>query len=607
MAYFVRARFLLCVLSLFLTFSHPGQVFCEASGASVQWQPWSEASFQKAKAEKKLVLLDVSAAWCHWCHVMEETTYRDPAVLDLIGKHFVPIKVDVDARPDIAQRYGPIGWPATAFFTPDAQTILEVGAYIDPKTFQGFLHKVLDSYAKGTWKNSASTPSPTSVGEGGGEGAIRSTNAWAEKELLAYYDPDLSGCGKQQKAPIADAVEHALWKAYKTGDKAWGKKAYSTLLTQRVLLDPVWGGVYQYSVGGGWNRPHFEKIMTVQAGALENFAQAYRAGGDSRFLAMARMMVDYFNHFLWAPEGGFYTSQDADMAGTDGNDYFCLSDKERRRIGIPRVDTHVYTRENGLAIAAFCKAYAATLDPAVLERALKAADGIWTKNSNGRGGLFHEAGQSENVSYLADNAAMGKALIDCYEATGQTRYLNAAKDVAGFMLRELIASDKQGFFAATQDPHATGIFAQRQKPFQENVLAARFLWKLYGHIKEPALKEATEKTLSFLSDEAKLKEEGRFIGNYLLATEEYLNDPVHLLVLGSASDPRAAALHKAALAYYAPHKILEWQDPKKNPEITKAYPAFDHPVLYVCGSNRCSSPISDPKGLSESIDEFLKS
>ncbi len=555
---------------------------------------------------------------------MEDTTYHDPAVVELIRQHFVPIQVDVDSQPDIAQRYGTIGWPATAFFTPDAQTILEVGAYVDPQTFLGILHKVLD--AKTAVSAKAEQPSPKSASastkvvpfsnevaipspqaaQGKNLEIITSMSVWAGQELLRYYDTELGGWGRRQKAPVANAEEFAFWQAYKTHDAAWRKRAFSSLLVQRALLDPVWGGVYQYSVGGSWNKPHFEKIMTVQAGALENYAQAYAASKDRRFLWVLHMMTDYFNNFLSSPEGFFYTSQDADAGTLDGNDYFCLSNTERRGIGIPRVDTNMYARENGLAISAFCKAYATTLDEKLRKRALRAADLILERYKNPGGGFVHKAQTGADVLYLADNAAFGRALVDCCQITGETRYLSVAKDVAAFMLRDLSSPDGYGFFANTQDPQAVGAFAERTKPFQENVLAVRFLLALHGVTKDPKLRDAAEKTLVFLSDESKLKEEGRFLGNYLMATEEYLNEPLHLLVLGSKSDTRAAELHQSALAYYAPHKILEWQDPKENPEITKTYPAFDHPVVYVCGSNRCSSPIANAKELAKSIDTFLE-
>ncbi len=583
---------------------------------SVAWKSWSQETFDEAKASEKLILLDVSAAWCHWCHVMEETTYRDPAIVSLIEKYFIPIKVDVDARPDIAARYGSIGWPATAFFSPDANPLREVGAYVDPQAFGKILNELLKnrsgspktietSAAKKSLSISSSRNSLSlREGEGRGEGAIETMNTWAEKELLSYYDTKLGGWGKRQKAPVADAVEHAFWKYYLTRDAVSAKRAFSSLLSQRPLLDPVWGGMYQYSDGGVWGRPHFEKIMTVQAGALSNYAQAYWSSGDKRFLSLTRMMLSYLDNFLSSPDGYFFTSQDADLKSLDGNDYFCLSDQERRAWGLPSVDRNVYARENGLAISAFCEAFAATEDEAIRQKALTAANHILSTHGKPGGGFFHAAGPADKTLYLADNAVFGKALLDCFAISGQARYLYKAVETGDVMLQEFASPDGFGLYAHSVDPKAVGFFADRQKPFEENALAARFLLRLHGYTGKAKYRDAAKNILMYLSDEARLKDQGRFLGNYLLATEEFLHEPLHLLVIGAKTDARAIALHESAWKYYAPYKILDWQDPKENPDIAKNYPIFNHPVLFICSTGRCSPPIQNPKNVSKAISDF---
>ncbi len=566
-----------------------------AANDSPAWLSWSRSSFELARTQNKLILLNVHAAWCHWCHVMDDTTYKNPEILALIRQHFVPIAVDVDARPDIAERYGKIGWPATAFFTPDGRTIKEIGAYIDPETFLAALKEILAEANGGNIPERDLSPLPARSRQVA-RGDIDAVANWAEKELLRYYDPELGGWGRRQKAPVADAVEHALF-------KGWAKRAYYTLLSQRPLMDPVWGGMYQYSDGGIWTRPHFEKIMTVQAGALENYAQAYHASDDARFLSLTRMMAQYFKDFLMSPEGLFYTSQDADLGKTAGADYFCLSDQERRRLGIPRVDKNIYARENGLAIGAFAKAYAATADEKLRDMALKAARGVMASHGNTSGGFSHASG-GKGPFYLADNAAFGLALLHCYEISGDASFKQAAIRTGDFLLRELQAPDGLGFLAGSKDHDTPDGFETPLKPFQDNALAARFLMKLHGHTADKRFKEAAGNVLAYLSDRPLLEEQGRFLGTYLLAMEEYRNEPLHLLTLGGKADPKAEELHGACLAIYAPHKIVQWEDPKENPVILKSYPAFDHPVVYVCGVHRCSSPVSNAADLADTITDF---
>lgn len=111
----------------------------------IQWQPWSKEAFQTAKSLDKPILLDISATWCHWCHVMDQTTYSDPDVATLIMKSCVPIKVDKDQRPDIDKRYNMGGWPTTAFLTPNGK-IITGGTYIPPQQMKELITEVLEYY-----------------------------------------------------------------------------------------------------------------------------------------------------------------------------------------------------------------------------------------------------------------------------------------------------------------------------------------------------------------------------------------------------------------------------------------------------------------------------
>src|SRR5262249_33723146 len=137
--------------------------------------------------------------------------------------------------------------------------------------------------------------------------------------------------------------------------------ARQTLTSQLQLLDPVWGGVYQYSTGGVWTNPHFEKIMSMQAENLRIYAQGYAQFHDPQYLQAAQAIRAYLGTFLTSPDGAFYTSQDADLiAGQHSAEYFSRNDSARRQRGIPRVDKHIYARENGWAIAALASLYGVT-------------------------------------------------------------------------------------------------------------------------------------------------------------------------------------------------------------------------------------------------------
>ena len=492
------------------------------------WATFSPATFAKAKAEKKYIVMDGAAEWCHWCHVMEATTYHDPEVRKLLDEHFIAVKVDIDSRPDLEERYGEYGWPATVMFSPDASEIGKYRGYIAPDKFVEILKEIV---ASGIAEN-GSAAAPKAVVKAPRTPLSEEHLAWIEafvdRELDDFYDEEEGGWGRSQKAAVATDNAWTLWKAGH-GNELAKKKALFTLEKQSQLLDPVFGGLYQYSAAKDWGSPHFEKLMTFQAPAIDNYAQAYALTKDPKQLARARSLQGYVDRFMKGPEGGFFTTQDADLnahdrnrAFMDGHDYYRLDEKGRLAAGIPRIDTHEYAKENGFAIAAYCTLYDATKDDAVLASAEKAAARIMATHAL-RGGYAHDRIDPEHEQtqlFLGDNASFGFGLMRLYESTKKPEYLAKAKSLADAMLSELADDDGGGLFASSRDPNAVGIFATRRVPFEENVLALRFLARVAHDSKDAKYKQPIDRILRALSDPGEIKGRGRWLGDYLLALEE---------------------------------------------------------------------------------------
>jgi uncharacterized protein len=116
-----------------------GLLSARAPSRTLHWQSWSDAVFSQARAEHKFVLLDLEAVWCHWCHVMDDITYRDPVVMRLLNQRYILVKVDQDARPDISNRYQDYGWPATAVFAAGGSEIVKRQGYIPPRPMSSML------------------------------------------------------------------------------------------------------------------------------------------------------------------------------------------------------------------------------------------------------------------------------------------------------------------------------------------------------------------------------------------------------------------------------------------------------------------------------------
>jgi uncharacterized protein len=486
-----------------------------------EWAELNPATLERAKREGKYILLDGAAEWCHWCHVMDATTYTDPEVGKLLKEKFIAIRVDIDERPDIAERYGEYGWPATILFTPAAEEIGKYRGYMPPAELLDILQKVATLAAEAEHPEPEGTakdrPPPI---EAMGWVAGRAT-----VDMDGYYDSEEGGWGRRQKAPLGANAAFELVRA-SHGDKLALARAVFSLNKQRALIDPVWGGVYQYSSATHWNEPHFEKLMTFQADNLDAYARAYAATKDEAFKRDASLMASYITTFLTSADGAFLPTQDADLGGhekgarfVDGHVYYALGDKERRALGIPRVDPHVYPLENGLAISALVTLHEAIPSPDMLAKARKAADFV-LKTLVTDDGLVKRFARADAVRFLADAASFGRALVRLESATSEAKYRDAAVKIATVMLRDFEDKATGTFFDHTVDPKATGVFARRERSVTNNVFAARFLVALSASTKEPSYRDRARKLLAAISTPRALDSRGRMIGEYLLALDE---------------------------------------------------------------------------------------
>ena len=220
------------------------------------------------------------------------------------------------------------------------------------------------------------------------------------------YDTDFAGWGSMHKFIDADSMDLLLAAAEK-GDAEAANNARATLDAAFNLMDREWGGIYQYSDELDWKSPHYEKIMWFQANGLRNYAQAYALWKEPRYLAAARDLERYLLK-LQSAEGGFYTSQDADVdAALPGKSFYALSVDARAKLGRePRIDTNIYARENGWAISGLVAFYNATGDRAALTAAERAASYILANRAIEGGGFAHGA-RDRAGPYLGDTLAMG--------------------------------------------------------------------------------------------------------------------------------------------------------------------------------------------------------
>lgn len=564
--------------------------------SSIKWQDWSDNVFVRAEKENKLVILDLEAIWCHWCHVMDKTTYIDPKVVSLLNDHYIAVKVDQDSRPDLSSRYKEYGWPATIIFSPSGTELVKRSGYIEPEEMQSLLEKLR--------KN----PVPVGAGE---KRISYSTSAVLDSELkkeleqrfFNSHDSEKGGLTLAQKFLDSDTVEYALLQTSR-GNEQERNMARQTLDANLKLFDHVWGGVYQYSTHYDWNRPHYEKIMSTQTNNLRIYALAYGLYKDQAYLDAAISIVNYMNQFLKSPRGAFYTSQDADVKkGTHSDSYFKLGDSERRSQGIPAVDKNIYARENGWVIQALLQLYNVTGESVLLEDALTALNWI-EKNRRFSDRGFSHGEKDEAGPFLGDNLAMGRAYIAAYAATGDRKWLKSASSTFDFIEQHFRIKEEEdpGYYSSSVKAVSALPPIRR---LDENIKMARALNLLFHYTGEDRYKSMAQNAMRFIStrDVAldTISEPG-----ILLAAEELAQDPVHLTVVGSKEDKAAKELHKIALSIPRSYIRVDWWDRSegKLPNQDVTYPELKKSAAFVCTENRCSLPLFNSEGIYKTLKAF---
>ena len=325
-----------------------------ASHQPVDWYPWGDEAFLTARKENKPILLDIGAVWCHWCHVMDAESYENEATAQIINDNFVAIKVDRDERPDVDSRYqaavgalaGQGGWPLTAFLTPDGHVFFG-GTYFPPEDRYGRVGfpKVLSVLGE-TFRNE-----PTKVTANAHQVKQALNNHWhgntrtsqlsdsmldeALKEILEQADLRHGGFGTAPKFPHCSTIEFLLSSFERTNDRRMLDAVTATLgnMARGGIYDQLGGGFHRYSTDEQWMVPHFEKMLYDNAPLLLNYVHAFQLTGNELFREIAFDILRYVETVLVdRAKGGFFASQDADVASGDDGSYFTWSLEEVRNI-----------------------------------------------------------------------------------------------------------------------------------------------------------------------------------------------------------------------------------------------------------------------------------
>ncbi len=583
--------------------------------SEINWREWGEAAFQEAQGQDKPILLAISAVWCHWCHVQDETTYSDPQVIRMVNERFIPIRVDNDQRPDINRRYNLGGWPTTAFLTPGGE-LLTGGTYIPPQQMRGYLYQISEAYRQEKEgilqkvgeverQRAAALTEHTPGAPGGPSGEIVDSVAL---EVLDNLDTLYGGFGEEPKFPHTDAVELALAKYYQDEKEDFLPVVTITLskMAQGGIYDQVAGGFFRYSTTRDWSVPHFEKMLEENALLLMVYLHAYQVTGRALFRDTARSLARYVTTTLYDSEAGyFYGSQDAD------EHYYQLPAEERARLPAPYLDRNLYTDWNALMASALLQAAPVLEDLDLRRSALHSLGTLGETMFRPGEGMFHfrRAGETtpQLAGLLSDQAHTAQAFLDAYEATGRNTYLGRVHILADLALGQLYDRERGGFYTERLRPDAPGLLRLPEKSLPENAAMADVLIQLYRLTGDEKYLEPARKTLAyFASDYTRYSYTA---AGYALAVDRLLSYPLQVTVVGDMEDSHAQELLDAARRQYAPARIVELVDPVRDAERLAAlgYPVpADGAQAYVCVGQTCLPPIGEPNEIAEAVAAMRK-
>jgi uncharacterized protein len=614
----------------------------------VDWYPWGDDAFERARAEDKPVLLSVGYAACHWCHVMEHESFEDDAIAALMNERFVNVKVDREERPDVDSLYmdavvaltGHGGWPMTVFLTPEGEPFFG-GTYFPPEPRHGMpsFPQLLEAVSKAYSENRADVGLQAKAlvdavradvapsGEPLTEGLLHE----AARALRPLYDPVNAGFGGAPKFPPSSALEFLL-RMHLRGDEEALPMVLATLdgMAQGGMYDLVGGGFHRYSVDAEWLVPHFEKMLYDNALLAGNYLHGWVVTGNERYCEIVEETLEYVLRELALPDGGFASSQDADTDGIEGLTFTWMAEEgvpeellrpfehgrsvlrgrldpelrgrlfaERERRPKPARDDKVVASWNGLLLAALAEAGRRLRREDWLDAGRRLAEFLLGTMSDEQGRLYRtwRAGRVGASGFLPDYADVANGLLELHAATGELRWLEEANRLAGLAV-ELFADDERGgfFLSAGEELVARRKDLEDQPTPSGNSMLAWVLLRLariYGD------DEAERRAVSVfrLIHKAAPRVPLAF-GWALSALDLHFSPPRELAIVG----PADSAAARSALSGFDPRAVVAFGPAEGVPLLAGKGLVDGRPAVYLCENFACRTPLTDPAEIARAID-----
>lgn len=548
----------------------------------INWREFNKETFQEAEQKDIPVLLSLSAAWCHWCHVMDRTSYSDDEIVDFIHNNFVPVRVDADKRPDINDRYNMGGWPTTAFLTPEGH-LLTGGTYIPPEEMKTILEQIHTLYKEqkpDIIKQIKASKAKRNDKRAGAEKLSEEIYQSAVEKIKTSFDREFGGFGRQPKFPMIDALELAAHQWLNRGDQECREIFITSLdaMKKGGMYDPEEGAFFRYSTTRDWSIPHFEKMLEDNAGLLKLLCIAYQETRDEGFRETIKETLGWLKNVMFLPETQCWAgSQDAD------EDYYSLPLTERKDLEAPYVDKSIYVNWNAqLAETLFL--VAATLGDYswhkaafnTLERLEQLCYGSEKAYAH-----YYDGTSPQVYGLLTDQVSVGSALATAYQHSGKKEYLEKSERLALWCIQKL-RTPSGGFYDSLPDQEAPGDMALPVIDLRQNSKAASWLLLLENLTETKVFGEEAKNTLQALS--GSFREYGVMASSYALAVFSLLKPWIRVEVSGPEAGEGYSDLFSAAVTTYIPNKAVV-------PRLSRD---TGQEKAYLCRGTQCYPPVEDP-------------
>jgi hypothetical protein len=612
----------------------------------VDWYPWGDEAFERARAEDKPLLVSVGYSSCHWCHVMAHESFENAATAVVMNDLFVNVKVDREERPDIdavtmeatVGMTGAGGWPTTVFMTPDARPFY-AGTYFPPEPRHGMpsFGDVLRAVSQ-TWRErrgdverqagriddalrSVAHAPPSS------EPLTTSLLADADRGIARTFEPAFGGFGRAPKFPAASTLEFLL----RRGDEDALSMVTATLdaMAAGGMYDVVGGGFHRYSVDDRWLVPHFEKMLYDNAVLASAYLHAWVVTGRMRYREVVEETLDYVLRELALPDGGLASAQDADTEGVEGLT-FTWTPGEAAEVGLPldvlepfehgrfvvrgtldpelraRVlgeratrpqpfrDEKALASWNGLALAALAESAYRFERSDWLDAARGVAEFLLGPLSAADGRLLRSSrdGRASGSAYLDDYANVAHGFMELHVATGELRWLVEARRLAFLAIDLFEDAEHGGFFLSGADGDER---VPRTKELQDtpipsgNSMLALVLLRLARIWGDEEL-ERRAVTVYRLVEPAVRRAPGAFAWA-LCGLDLWFSPPREIAIVGAVDSPVA----RAALAPFQPNAVVAVGPSEDVPLLAGKGFVDGQPAVYVCERFACRKPVTEPE------------